>query len=61
MRSLLNGMPMFTGACLGVVIADALVLVLQATPMHDMATAPILLSFLNCVAVASLAAWCLAR
>jgi hypothetical protein len=61
MKSLLSGMPMFTGACLGVVIADALVLVLQATPMHDVATAPILLSFVNCVAAGTLVARCMAR
>jgi hypothetical protein len=61
MKSLRSGMPMFTGACFGVVIADALVLALQATPMRDAATMPILLSFINCVAAGTLVARCLAR
>jgi len=55
------GLPWFTGACLGMAIADALVLVLQGTPMHDAATAPIMLSFLNCGAAGSLVARCIAR
>jgi len=61
MKSLRSRMPMFTGACLGIVIANALVLALQATPMHEVATAPMLLSFLNCVAAGTLVARCLAR
>jgi predicted Kef-type K+ transport protein len=61
MKPMRHDIPLVTGACLGALVAGALIFCLHVSPIVGAAAAPVLLSIVNFVAAGSLVARCVAR